>query len=238
MRKILLFTVIIITAACSTGEQYRIALVTGGHAYDSVNFVEVFQSYDNVSFDHFVQPEGNNLYSSDSIDKYDALVFYDLYQEISGDQKQAFLSMLNDGKGIVFLHHSIASYQDWDVFMNILGACYYLEPSVFKGDSVPASTFAEGEDVNVRVLDPEHPVVMGVKDFTIHDEVYDYVKIIPDIHPLLGTDHPNSMPYVAWTNEYGKSRIVYIQSGHDNNAYINPNFRRIIHQAIEWVADH
>jgi type 1 glutamine amidotransferase len=44
------------------------------------------------------------------------------------------------------------------------------------------------------------------------------------------------MPYVAWTNEYGKSRVVYIQSGHDNNAYINPNFRKIIYQAIEWVS--
>ena len=221
--------------SCTTHKEDSIAVITGGHGYDSVNFVRAFKSYDDLHFDHLLQPMANEIYESDSLEKYDALVFYDLFQEITEDQKSAFLDMLNKGKGIVFLHHSIASYQDWDEFLKILGARYYLQPTLIEGDSVPASTYLDDQTVKVEILDKKHPVTAGLEDFTIHEEVYDLVKIIPDGYPLISTDHPESMDIVAWTNTYGKSRIVYIQFGHDNNAFSNPNFRKLLRQAISWV---
>ena len=221
---------------CDSDAVDRIAVITGGHDYDSVNFIRMFQSYEDVEFDHLLQPEANGVYSSDSIDKYDALVFYDLYQDISEDQKSAFIEMLNKGKGIVFLHHSIASYQDWDEFMKILGARYYLQPAVYNNDSVPASTYLDDQEVGAEIMDNKHPVTEGLEDFVIHDEVYDYFKVIPEIHPLISTGHPESGDQLVWANNYGKSRIVYIQFGHDNNAYSNPNFKKLLRQAIDWVS--
>lgn len=232
----LLLTCLIIWLLSSCTNNNRIAIITGGHEYDSVNFFRAFESYDDLEFDHLLQPEANQLYSSDSIDNYDVLVFYDLYQEISEDQKTAFIEMLNEGKGIVFLHHSIASYQDWDEFMKILGARYYLKPAVYSNDSVPPSTYLDDQDVSAKILDYKHPVTKGLEDFLIHDEVYDYVTVLPEVHPLIGTDHPESSDILVWTNIYGKSRIVYIQFGHDNNAYSNPNFRKLLRQSIDWVS--
>ena len=222
--------------SCDQDKVRNIAVITGGHSYDSVNFVKMFQAYPDLLFDHLVHPDANGIYSSDSLEKYDALVFYDLYQDITDDQKKAFIDMLNKGKGLVFLHHSIASYQDWDEFMSILGARYYLEPGVYNGDSVPASTYLDDQEVDVSIIAEKHPVTKDIENFKIHEEVYDLYEVIPSVEPLLGTDHPESGDLLGWTNTYGKSRIVYLQFGHDNNAYSNQNFRQLLRQSIDWVS--
>lgn len=237
MRKILILLGLLLSVACSNESVEQVLIVTGGHDYDSTNFIRAFNSFEDLKFDQLVQPEANEIYSSDSIGKYDALIFYDMVQDITEDQKKAFINLLNEGQGMVFLHHSIASYQDWDEFLNILGARYYLQPSVYKNDSVPASTYLDDQEVEVSVLDDMHPVTRGLEDFTIQEEVYDYYTVIPGVHPLMSTNHPQSGELVVWSNTYLKSRIVYIQFGHDNNAYSNPNFRKLLRQSIKWVSN-
>ena len=86
-------------------------------------------------------------------------------------------------------------------------------------------------------MNHEHPVTDGLDDFIIHDEVYGGFNVLPTVQPLLSTDHPESGKVIAWTNNYGKSRIIYIQLGHDHNSYRDPNYRRLIQQSIEWVKD-
>jgi type 1 glutamine amidotransferase len=39
------------------------------------------------------------------------------------------------------------------------------------------------------------------------------------------------------TNNYGKSRIVYIQLGHDHNSFDDRNYRQLIKQSIDWVVN-
>ena len=58
----------------------------------------------------------------------------------------------------------------------------------------------------------------------------------PDVHLLLTTDHPSSVPPIAWTTRYGKSRVVYYQAGHDARAWENPSFREILIRSIGWAA--
>ena len=44
-----------------------------------------------------------------------------------------------------------------------------------------------------------------------------------------------SVPF-AWTNHYGKSRIVYFQAGHDAEAWKHPSFQEILERSIRWAA--
>jgi type 1 glutamine amidotransferase len=46
------------------------------------------------------------------------------------------------------------------------------------------------------------------------------------------------MRYLAWVNHYGNSDVIYIQLGHGPSGYSNPNFRKLLQQAIEWSAKH
>ena len=102
-------------------------------------------------------------------------------------------------------------------FEKIIGGRYIL--TNINQDS---STYRHDVDVPVTVVDKNHPITKGMDDFVIHDEVYGNYKVLPSVQPLLHTTHPESGKIVGWTNNYGGSRIVYLQLGHDHYAYENP----------------
>ncbi len=240
IRNFLFFMLIILTTnSCLSNEKKLILIITGGHDFEEEAFFKMFQAFEGIEYQLAVQPLANNVYSSDSISKYDALVFYDMIQDISEVQKKAYIAMLEKGKGLVFLHHSLASYQDWPEFVSIMGGKYLLEPIEKDGQIVaPASDYNHDMEIPVKVVDKDHPVTKGISDFVIHDETYGKTKTIPSIHPLLITHHPLNGENIAWTNFYKNSRIVYLQFGHDHFAFENPDFRKLLKQSIEWVSEN
>lgn len=89
--------------------------------------------------------------------------------------------------------------------------------------------------IPVQIVSKEHPITTGIDDFIIHDEVYGNYKILPTVNPIIKTSHPESENIIGWTNTYGKSKIVYLQMGHDHNSFDDENYRRLIKQSINWV---
>ncbi len=211
-------------------------IVTGGHGFERDAFFAMFDALGGVEWSEVAHPQANDSYAPEVADTYDVLVLYDMNQEISDEQKAAFVALLNRGKGLVVLHHALADYQAWEEFETIVGGRYHLAPYTRDGKEYPASTFRHDVDITVHIADPDHPVTAGLQEFTIHDEVYGGYSVAPTVHALLTTDHPESSETLAWTNEYGKSRVVTIQLGHDGRAYENASYRKLLQQAIRWVA--
>ena len=85
------------------------------------------------------------------------------------------------------------------------------------------------------MADKTHTITKGVGDFQIHDETYSGYYVAPGVKVLLTTDHPKNNPQLAWTTSYGKSRVCYLMLGHDGKAYQNPNYSRLVCQAIRWA---
>ena len=52
---------------------------------------------------------------------------------------------------------------------------------------------------------------------------------------LLQTTNPTSDGPVVWISPYSKSRVVYIELGHDRLAHNNPDYRELVHRAILWA---
>jgi hypothetical protein len=173
---------------------------------------------------------------ADAAEKYDVVVAYDMHQEITEDAKANFLARLKDGKGLVVMHHAIASYQAWPEYEKIIGAKYYLAKTNVNGVEKARSVYQHDVQIAVRVADRSHPITAGIQDFVIHDETYKLFDVAPEVHPLLTTTEPLSNDVIAWCKTYGSSRVVYIQCGHDHYAYENPNFQRLLRQAIQWAA--
>lgn len=235
---ILVFTIATLTHCTKRADKTSVLIITGGHDFEQQAFYEVFRSFSDIVFDTISQPKANNVYASDTIGKYDVIVFYDMVQEITDQQKNDFVKLLNDGTGVLFLHHSLASYQDWADFGEIIGGRYLLKPIEKDGTVfIPASDYKHDQEIAVIVVDKEHPVTRGINNFTIHDETYSNIVTTGSIHPLLSTTHPLNGKYIAWSNEWGNSKIIYLQLGHDHYAFENPNFRRIVRQAIHWLAE-
>jgi type 1 glutamine amidotransferase len=159
------------------------------------------------------------------------VVFYDMPKSISEDENKSYYKLLKLGKGLVFLHHSLASYQEWPEFKTIIGGKYHEEQN-----TAASSTYQHDVTFNVKIVDPEHPVTKGISNFEILDEVYGNTEVLPEVTPLLATDHSLSSRIIGWTHQKENSRIVYLQPGHDKNGYFNPSYQKLVMQAIRYVA--
>jgi len=226
---------------CLTGcrknqTNYKVFIITGGKKIERESFFKIFDDLSTIDYKEITQPQANDMYSSPEIDRIDVLIFYDMVQKINEEQKLAFLQVLKNGKGVIFLHHSLVSYQEWYEFEKIIGGRFYQSTNKADSNKYPQSTYRHDVMIPVQIVNADHPVTKGVDDFVIHDEVYGNYKILPNVDPLLSTTHPESEKVIGWTNTYGNSRIVYIQLGHDHHAFDDPHYRRLIKQAIEWAA--
>jgi type 1 glutamine amidotransferase len=221
----------VIFSVCTSAKNTRILIVTGGHDFDRESFFKMFDSFEGISYTELKHPEANLQLGQIDPKTYDAVVFYDMPKTISETEKESYHKLLKLGKGLLFLHHALASYQDWDEFKTIIGGKYHEEK-----DSPQSSTYQHDVTFQVMIKNQTHPVTKGVTDFEILDEVYGNTEVLPEVTPLLTTHHPKSSQVIGWAHKKDKSRIVYIQPGHDKNSWINPNYQQIIRQAIAYVS--
>jgi type 1 glutamine amidotransferase len=179
------------------------------------------------------QPEANEFIGTGKASQYNIIIFYDMWGKISEDQQKGYLSLTEKGTPLLFLHHSIVSYQDWDEFRKILGG-KYIQPAIVT-DSSLLSHYKHDILLNVHIIDPENPITKGLKDFEITDEGYSNFAVEPDVNPILSTKNPDSGEIIGWTKKYRNSKIVYIMLGHDKKAYANENFQTLVKNSIEYL---
>jgi uncharacterized protein len=174
--------------------------------------------------------------------------------------------MTNGTKGFLFFHHALASWvHSWpagvngsNAYVEMMGgaADWGLPIKNIRGVDYPASGFRQGTEQRITVVDKNHPVTAGVDDYDIVDEVYLCPMFEDSVHPLLrtsfkptadkfadapngsnvGAGHPPGPNLAGWVKTAENSPIVYLQNGHDNNAWSNPHFQRLMLNAIKWLA--
>lgn len=233
MKRVYLLTIFFISIVFVSAQPIKIMVVTGGHSYDTVQFFEMFDALPGIEYNHYQQPNANQKLVKDLAEDYDVLVFYDMWKEISPLEKNAYLKLTNQGKPLLFLHHAIVSYQKWPEFEKIVGGKYIQEAR-----NIPEEEHSNYEhDVWVYTkVENYTAVTVGLNEPRFFDEIYGNVRISENILPLLRTTHPKSMEYVAWQNKYNNSHIVYLQPGHDYRTYESEEYRKLVSQAIKFLA--
>jgi type 1 glutamine amidotransferase len=206
-------------------EAIRALIVTGGHSHDS-DFYSVF---DDDRIRALVDPHPT-VYGGDLRKRADVLVLYDMLREISPAQQQHLRDFIESGKGVVALHHAICGNVDWPWWYEEVAGGRYLFETV---NGKKSSYIHDVEQLITPI--GKHPVIDGVKPFRILDETYKDLWISPKVNVILKSDSPSSDGAVAWISPYEKSRVAYIQLGHDRNANLNPNYQKLVRQAILWA---
>jgi type 1 glutamine amidotransferase len=167
--------------------------------------------------------------------------------------------LLVAGQGIVFLHHALAGWPGWPAWAEVLGGRYHYAPARLRGSDWPDSGFRYA-DYTARVIDRGHPVCAGIDDFALSDELYrcpvfedDVVGLLradatpgefhETFHEVLGTardgapwTHPPASDLIGWATSAGTSPIVYLQPGDGPETFADPTFRRLVGNALAWVA--
>lgn len=212
----------------------RLLVVTGGHSFDK-SFFEIFRTHKDKKWEHREhEPKSTStVYSQPIADSFDVVLLYDMPQKITAEEKQNFLALFDKGVGVVALHHSLCSYQDWDTFGDIIGA----RMRAIDDGALPAFTYKHDVRFLLQRVDGTHPVLEGVSSFTVFDETYGRMFLDSGSQPLLVTGQEGSIPVVAWARKYKQSRVVAIQPGHGPSIFQEAQWLRLLSNAVRWAAD-
>ncbi|MDD4225022.1 MAG: ThuA domain-containing protein [Mariniphaga sp.] len=233
MKYILTITATMLFASLLNGQPVKVMLITGGHAYDTLQFFQLFDSLEGVEYEHHAQPEANRKLAEGTGEKFDAFVFYDMWQEVSAREKQAYMDLTKEGKPFLFLHHALVSYQNWPDFEQIIGGKY-----MEKSPGIPPeqlSSYRHDVWVDIEVTHSRHPVTKGLNHFRLFDEVYGNFRVLDGVKPLLQTKHPESTPVIGWENRFNHSTIIYLQPGHDFHSFESAEYRKLILNSIRYL---
>jgi len=224
-------------AAAVKEDQLQVLVITGGHDYDVPQFNAMFAAIPDIAVEYATFPDAAARLTPELADKVDVIVLYDMWVPgFTPEQQQAFVALLNRGIGLVALHHTLGGHPEWPEYGKIIGGHYRVAPRTVDGQTVPASEFYHDMDIQVRVADTDHPITRGLQDFQIHDETYKNYDTDPNVRVLLTTYHPQSDPEICWVKQYGRSRVVYLELGHDRHAYEHPSYRTVLARSIRWTA--
>jgi hypothetical protein len=230
-------SVLLVSAGAWAEGKIKVAVVTGGHEFAEKPFLAMFEGNEGVECTHVVLKDDSELFEDISAWPYQAIVLYNMTQKISEKRQQNFVKLLDRGVGLVVLHHAIAAYSEWAEFRKIIGARYFLSDVTENGKTFPRSQYEHGVDFKIHAADTSHPITQGISDFTVNDETYKGYLLEPDNHVLLTTDHPKCQKEIGWTRTYGKARVCYLQMGHGDSIFSDPNYRRLVLQAIRWTGE-
>jgi type 1 glutamine amidotransferase len=83
----------------------------------------------------------------------------------------------------------------------------------------------------------DHPITRGVDRFTVTDEAYGHMWVVPDMEPLAvaswgGEDHP-----MLWVRRVGDGLVVTSTLGHGPESFGEPSHERLLRQSIAVLAD-
>ncbi|MEI7582097.1 PVC-type heme-binding CxxCH protein [Runella sp.] len=181
--------------------------------------------------------KGINFTYSDQLDdlnptnlaKYDGVLLYANWDTISKPQERALVDYIASGKGFIPVHCASYCFRNSDELVKIMGGQFWRHT---------------WDTIRPVWTNPNHPAIMGVKQFKTLDETYLHSKLQPDnlvltereIQPDQYKDKPNTKtePY-TWVRTHGKGRIFYTAYGHDDRTWSQPEFMKMLEKGIRWA---
>ena len=210
----------------------RLLVVTGGHGYP-VAFYSLIESLPGVVWTHATNQQ--EAFANPLEGRFDAVLLHDMYDVTSEQARQRLKAFVESGNGVLALHHAIVDYTDWPWwYQEVTGGKYFVNAT----DGHPASSYREDLEYLVTPVRGKegHPILRGVGPLWVYDELYKGMSHSTDIEVLMETAHPDNDPPVVYVGPYSKARIVYVQLGHSADTMNNPGFRRLIANAVHWIA--
>ena len=188
------------------------------------------------SFMAALGPKGVNFTYTDeladlnpqTLAKYDALMIFANWNEISPDAEKALLDFVASGKGFLPIHCASYCFRNSNEYIKLVGGQFWRHTM----DSITTQTTQAG-----------HPIMQGLKPFTAYDETYLHSQLQPDnnvlaVREIKADQHKDkpgqtTEPY-TWTRTHGKGKVFYTAYGHDEKTWNQPGFQELIYNAILW----
>ncbi len=152
---------------------------------------------------------------------YDAVMLYGDAASPVPEQAPALAAFVESGKGLVAMHAASSMFPSSQTFGALIGGRMQAAGSgEFRGE----------------VVEQEHPAVKGVQPFVTWDETYVSAPETSGDRTVLmeRADGPRREP-LAWVRSQGRGRVFYTTYGHDRRTLSNPEFQKLVEQAVRWT---
>jgi putative membrane-bound dehydrogenase-like protein len=212
------------------GDGLRVLMTGGGSSHD---FARWFGKADSEILSHGGKVSANYTEDMDRIAAgvKEADVLYISHNKPIPDPaaRQGIFDHVAAGKGVLLVHAGLwYNWSDWPEYNRDLCG----------GGSRGHDRYGEFE---VKLSDRKHPVTDGLPErFTIADELY-WFKPDPSGLPIdvLATAYSEQKKEtypMIFVVKHPKARIVAITLGHDGKAHDHPAYKRLLQNALHWVA--
>lgn len=176
--------------------------------------------------------EDPTQFTVENLAKYKAVVFLNTTGDVLNAKQEAALKhFVNSGGGFVGVHAAADTEYDWPWYGQTVGAYFKRHPAIQKA--------------TVLVTDSSHPATKHLPNrWERTDEWYDYQSLPPSGSKILcrmettsykdhsmGENHP-----ITWCKESGNARTFYTGFGHTEESYKEPEFRKLLANAVLWAA--
>jgi hypothetical protein len=148
---------------------------------------------------------------------------------ITEAQGRAVKQFVEAGGAALFFHNVTYISPHNAEFRDVLGAVTEDHPPIRK--------------FKVHVVNHEHPITRGVRDFVVTDEQH-FVRYEKDPKFLLLTsENEDGLTWknlgtksaAGWAYDYGKGRVCYLAPGHLLTALWNPEYVKLQKNAVRWL---
>ncbi|MBI4663896.1 MAG: ThuA domain-containing protein [Verrucomicrobia bacterium] len=162
--------------------------------------------------------------------KSDVLIIYAADgNNIAGEERSHLESFLKRGRGLVVLHDGICGTNaTW--FASVAGGAKQHGEMNWKAGSL-----------KLHFEDASHPIVKGISDFEIDDELFFRLRMTPETRTLATTVRTaDDVVPQLWVYERpsdgGRSHRAFVSlQGHNHSSFSHPEYRRILLRGIAWA---
>jgi hypothetical protein len=148
----------------------------------------------------------------------------DMFFWMTEDQEKAVNDFVKNGGGFLALHNCTALKrldEIRSVYRDVLGSSYNGHGP---GD----------EKFDVKVINKNHPITNGVKDYVAVDERHTPIIHANDITILTEAVNGDQKSVNGYIRTYGKGRICHLANGHNLEVLTNPEMQKLMINGALW----
>jgi len=155
------------------------------------------------------------------LDNCDLLIFCLQPNKLSPAEEDAIVSFVDSGKKLMGIHPATVVDPENAKYIEMIGGRFIHH--------------SPHHEFTVKVSAPGHPMLEGIRDFKITDELY-VLDRTPSAASVLMTafweDHAQPILYLR---AHGRGKVLYNALGHGLVAYENPNLKKLVVQGAKWL---
>jgi hypothetical protein len=138
--------------------------------------------------------------------------------DLTPEQEEGLFQFVRGGKGLVGIH----------------GTGWWIGGRAVDLIGGHANWHPPGLKFTVNVTDAQHPVMQGISDFEVEDEIY-ISAYDPYLHVLASAEWHGRPHPMAWVKSYGNGRVFYTTLGHGPGTFGQPTMQQLLAQGVKWT---